>query len=108
MASCFFAQPEEFVPNAVTNFTNAFTAPRSVKEQIDAAYLEGNSRWRQVRFNLSARFERTRTINRTYELTLSCRNVFNQALEFCFNVPCTIAFKDNFGAVWTLAVRGRF
>ncbi len=68
MASYFVAHPEEFVPNAVTNFTNAFTTPRSVKEQIAAAYLEGNSRWRQVRFNLGARFERTRTIGRTYDI----------------------------------------
>ena len=47
-------------------------------------------------------------INRTYELTFSCRNVFNQALESYFNVPGTIAYKDNFGAVWTAGIRGRF
>ncbi|MBI5769362.1 MAG: TonB-dependent receptor [Verrucomicrobia bacterium] len=68
MASYFFANPTQFTPNTVTNFTNAATTPRSVKEQIDAAYLEANSRWRQVRFNLGARFERTRTIGRTYDI----------------------------------------
>lgn len=68
MASYFFAHPGEFTPNTVANFTNTFTTPRSVKEQIDAAYLEGNSRWRQVRLNLGARFERTRTIGRTYDI----------------------------------------
>ena len=68
MASYFSAHPGEFVPNAVGNFTNTFTTPRSIKEQIDAAYLEGNTRWQQIRFNLGARFERTRDIGRTYDI----------------------------------------
>jgi iron complex outermembrane receptor protein len=68
MASYFLANPGQFAPNPVTNFTNAFTTPRSLKEQVDAAYLEGNTRWRQVRFNLGARVERTRTIGRTYDI----------------------------------------
>ena len=64
------------------------------------------TQWERERlmFDLSGGYK----INRTYELTLSCRNVFNQALESYFNVPGTIAYKDNFGAVWTLGVRGRF
>ena len=68
MASYFFANPTQFMPNTVANFTNAFTTPRSIKEQIDAAYFEGNTRWQQVRFNLGARFERTRDIARTYDV----------------------------------------
>ena len=47
-------------------------------------------------------------LNRTYELTLSCRNIFNQALEAYADAPGTIVYKDNFGAVWTLGLRGRF
>ena len=68
MASYFVANPGQFTPNTVANFTNAFTTPRSLKEQVDAAYLEGNTRWRQIRFNLGARVERTRTIGRTYDI----------------------------------------
>jgi len=68
MASYFVANPGQFVPNAVTNFTNAFTTPRSVKEQVGAGYLEANSRWQKFRFNLGARFEHTRTIGRTYDI----------------------------------------
>ena len=47
-------------------------------------------------------------LNRTYEITLSGRNILNQALEAYAVVPGTIVYKDNFGAVWTLGLRGRF
>ena len=64
------------------------------------------SQWERERlmFDFSGGYK----INRTYELTFSCRNVFNQALESYFNAPGTIAYKDNFGAVWTAGIRGRF
>jgi TonB-dependent receptor len=68
MASLFRSNPEQFVPNTVANFTNTFTTPRSVKEQIDAGYAEANTRWQRLRFNLGARYERTRTIGRTYDI----------------------------------------
>jgi iron complex outermembrane receptor protein len=68
MATYFETNPGQFVPDTVANFTNAFTTPRSVKEQVDAGYLETNTRWRKLRFNLGARFERTRTIGRTYDI----------------------------------------
>ena len=68
MATLFRTNPEQFVPNTVGNFTNAFTTPRSVKEQIDAGYAEANTRWNQLRFNLGARYERTRTVGRTFDI----------------------------------------
>ena len=84
--------------NAQVRFT--WTAARLTS--ITAA----RTQWERERlmFDLSGGYK----LSRTYELTLSCRNVFNQALESYFNVPGTIAYKDNFGAVWTLGVRGRF
>ena len=59
--------PEYFLPNTITNFRNTLIGARSVKEQIDAAYLEGNTRWRQLRFNGGIRFERTRTVGRIFD-----------------------------------------
>jgi iron complex outermembrane receptor protein len=59
--------PEWFTPNTVTNFTNRLIGARSVKEQIDSAYVEGNSRWRDFRFNGGLRFERTRTTARIWD-----------------------------------------
>ncbi len=68
MASLFRTNPEQFIPNTVGNFTNAFTTPRSVKEQIDAGYAEANTHWNQLRFNPGARYERTRTVGRTFDI----------------------------------------
>ena len=68
MYDLYLAHPEYFAPNAFQNFVNAFTSPRSVKEQVDAGYVEGTSRWRQFRFDVGVRSERTRTIGRTVDL----------------------------------------
>ena len=68
MYSLFQAHPEQFAPDTIGNFTNTFTNPRAVQEQVDAAYLEGNTRWQKFRFNLGARVERTRTIGRTFDI----------------------------------------
>ncbi len=68
MASLFQKSPEQFVPDTVTNFTNAFITPRSVQEQVDAGYVEANTRWRDFRFNLGVRQERSRTIGRTMDV----------------------------------------
>jgi iron complex outermembrane receptor protein len=67
MWDLYVAHPEQFVPNAYQNFVNRFTSPRSVKEQIDAGYIEASTRWRDLRFNLGYRTERTRTIGRTFD-----------------------------------------
>ena len=82
-----------------------FTVPAEQLSHLQMA-TAARTQWERERlmFDLSGGYK----INRTNELTLSCRNVFNQALESYFNVPGTIAYKDTFGAVWTLGVRGRF
>jgi iron complex outermembrane receptor protein len=59
--------PEYFLPNTITNFRNTLIGSRSVKEQIDAAYVEGNTRWQKLRFNGGLRFERTRTVGRIFD-----------------------------------------
>jgi iron complex outermembrane receptor protein len=64
----FKANPTHFTPNLIPNHINENFSSRSVKEQIDAVYLEGNTRWRAVRFNLGVRHERTTTIGKTIDL----------------------------------------
>lgn len=59
--------PEWFTPNTVTNFQNKLTGARSVKEQIDAAYVEANTRWQNLRFNGGVRYERTRTVGKIWD-----------------------------------------
>src|SRR5262249_36768117 len=64
----FGEHPDYFSPNTITNYTNDNFSSRSVKEQIDAAYVEANTRWEAIRFNLGIRHERTRTIGRTQNI----------------------------------------
>jgi TonB-dependent receptor len=67
MYRLFQEHPEYFLPNTVTNFTNTLIGPRAVKEQVDAAYVEGNTRWGQLRLNGGLRYERTRTVGRIWD-----------------------------------------
>jgi len=64
----FKANPSHFTPNLIPNYINENFSARSVKEQIDAYYIEGNTRWRNVRLNLGVRHERTTTIGKTADL----------------------------------------
>ncbi|MBI5769135.1 MAG: TonB-dependent receptor [Verrucomicrobia bacterium] len=68
MYRLFQSDPGQFTENAVGNFTALNASPRAVKEQVDAGYVEFNTRWRQLRLNLGARRERTRTIGRVFDL----------------------------------------
>ena len=68
MYELYRAHPEYFAENEVGNFTTLYTSPRAAKEQIDARYLEFNTRWNQLRLNLGVRHERTRTVGRTFDL----------------------------------------
>jgi TonB-dependent receptor len=64
----FVANPSHFAPNLIGNHTNQHYSSRSVKEQIDAAYAEANTRWRALRFNVGLRHERARTVGKAHEL----------------------------------------
>jgi len=64
----FIANPSHFRPNLINNHINENYSSRSVKEQIDAGYVEGNTRWGALRVNLGIRQEKTRTIGKTQNL----------------------------------------
>jgi TonB-dependent receptor len=68
MLDQFRQHPDYFVANDLGNYTVLNTSGRAVKEQVDAGYVEFNTRWRQLRLNLGARAERTRTVGRTFDL----------------------------------------
>jgi len=68
MYDIFRQNPDQFVENAFNNFLILNTSARAVKEQIDARYVEFNTRWRGLRLNLGMRHERTRTVGRTFDL----------------------------------------
>ena len=60
--------PDWFIADTVTNFRTALTAPRGLKEQVDAYYAETSTRLSQLRLNLGARHERTRTVGKVFEI----------------------------------------
>ncbi|MBI5689355.1 MAG: TonB-dependent receptor [Verrucomicrobia bacterium] len=68
MYELYQAHPEYFTENTVGNFTTLYTSPRAAKEQIDAGYVEFNTRWNRLRLNLGVRQERTRTVGRNFDL----------------------------------------
>src|SRR5687768_3625161 len=68
MLDLYRQHPEYFVENEFGNFVIANTTGRAVKEQVDARYIEGNTRWKRLRLNLGVREERTRTVGRTFDI----------------------------------------
>lgn len=84
----FKANPSHFTPNLIQNHINENYSSRSVKEQIDAFYLEGNTRWRALRLNLGVRHESTTTIGKTIDLLTPAQV---QAAGF---TPNTIPYID--------------
>lgn len=65
--------PTWFVPDTLTNFRTSFTAPRGLKEQVDAGYVETSTRVDRLRLNLGLRRERTRTIGKVFDILPSAR-----------------------------------
>lgn len=63
----FQAHPEYFTENAFANFQRRFLYPRTIKEQVDAAYLAGETRFGRLRTQVGARYERTRTVGKTFD-----------------------------------------
>jgi TonB-dependent receptor len=64
----FVEHPDYFSPNTIPNYTNANFSSRSIKEQVDAGYVEANTRWNAIRLNLGVRHERTRTVGKTQSI----------------------------------------
>lgn len=84
----FAANPSHFAPNTITNYINENYSSRSIKEQIDAAYLEANTRWRALRLNLGVRHEATRTVGKIQNLVPTAQ------LRAAGLVPNTLPFVD--------------
>ena len=84
----FQANPSQFTPNLITNHISDHYSSRSVKEQIDAGYVEGNTRWKSLRLNLGVREERTRVIGKSQDL------IPNAQVQRAGFTPNTIAFTD--------------
>ena len=68
MYDLYGTNPEYFVENEYNNFVILNTSGRGVKEQVDARYVELNTRWRKVRLNAGVRHERTRTVGKVFDL----------------------------------------
>jgi iron complex outermembrane receptor protein len=55
------AHPEFFVPDETGDLTRKFQNNKKVHEEVTAAYIEGQTRYRQARFDLGLRYEKTKT-----------------------------------------------
>ncbi len=82
------ANPTHFNPNLIPNYINENYSSRSVKEQIDAGYVEANTRWQALRLNLGVRQEQTRTIGKSQDL------VPDAVVRAAGFAPNTIAYTD--------------
>mgnify|MGYP003844287339 CR=1 FL=1 len=58
MYELYRQHPEYFVENEYGNYVQLYTSPRAAKEQVDAGYVEFNTRWNQLRLNAGLRHER--------------------------------------------------
>ena len=67
MQRLYLANPTWFTEDTVTGFRNAFTSLRSLKEQVDAGFIEASTRVHRLRLNLGLRHERTRNTGRVFE-----------------------------------------
>ncbi|MGH7957885.1 MAG: TonB-dependent receptor domain-containing protein [Opitutaceae bacterium] len=84
----FKANPSHFTPDLIANHINENYSSRAVKEQIDAYYLETNTRWRALRINLGVRQEKTTTIGKKIDLRTPA------AVRAAGFTPNTIPFVD--------------
>jgi outer membrane receptor protein involved in Fe transport len=60
--------------------------------------------YERIMFDFSGGYK----LNRTYELTLSGRNILNSPIETFSNEPGRMRAVNRYGAAWTVGVRGRF
>ena len=82
------SNPTYFAPALTANRINELYSARALKEQIDAGYVEANTRWQSVRFNLGVRQERTRTVGRSQDILPVA------VVQRAGFTPGTIAFTD--------------
>ena len=68
MLDLYRAHPEYFPENTFGNFVIVNTTGRGIKEQVDARYIEANTRWQRLRLNLGVRNERTRTVGQLFDV----------------------------------------
>ncbi|MBI5380435.1 MAG: carboxypeptidase-like regulatory domain-containing protein [Opitutae bacterium] len=67
--SLYKAHPDYFAEStALSNFIAFKAGPRGAKEQIDAGYVQLDTRWRRLRLNLGLRREETQTVGRTFDI----------------------------------------
>lgn len=90
----FLANPSWFTPSMPNNHINENYSSAAVKEQIDAAYVEANTRWRDLRLNLGLRHERTRTTSKIQNIAPAAAV---QREGFTPNTPAFIDRQYNFG-----------
>src|SRR5690606_2947970 len=61
----FKSHPDWFVPDTVGNLKRFFDNSKHVRETVNAAYIQGQTRWGDARFDLGLRYEQTETEART-------------------------------------------
>ena len=64
MYDIYKAHPEYFVPDTVGNLKRRLDNEKRIQEQIDAAYVEAQTRLGNARFDLGLRYEKTKTAAR--------------------------------------------
>jgi iron complex outermembrane receptor protein len=68
MQRIYLENPSYFTEDTLTTFRNYLSANRSLKEQVDAGFVETSSRINRLRLNLGVRYERTRNTGKVYEV----------------------------------------
>jgi len=68
MYDIYQAHPEYFVPDTLGNLKRQLDNDKRIKEEIYAAYLEGQTRVGIARFDLGLRYEKTKTASRIADI----------------------------------------
>jgi len=68
MYDIYAAHPEYFVPDTLGNLKRQLDNNKRIKEEIYAAYLEGQTRVGIARFDLGLRYEKTKTASRIADI----------------------------------------
>jgi outer membrane receptor protein involved in Fe transport len=74
--------------------------------RYNATNAAGEEIWQYERLMFD--FSGSYRFNRTYELTVSGRNILNEPIRTYANAPGLLRVINHYGASWTVGVRGRF